>query len=744
MKMLATIKLSEHKYKTPEGYLICKDAVLSRTGKQQYLLSEIFPDKESDEIVDVDRKATEVFDDLTMASFENKPICVEHPDVDVGPENYADLAVGHTFNIHRGKSEGQDVMLGDLLITDQPTIEDIENGVRTDLSCGYDCDIEDDGKGNYSQINIRGNHVALCEQGRAGIARIQDSKKEKKEWGIESIKDKKASFDSEKLLHAMNDICFTQANSDYELPDTAKKWINQLILHDLVNRFNRQLTPEEKEFVKANGEKIYTTIVKEFEPYIVYKKSFTSPLGEIGDTKPMTIEMRDSVSKGTLIQEFGKQGKQYKVSKIVNNVIYAESLETGKTVLFKKDEENIEWAIITKSEVKDSIKDKMTNRVIVKDPKSEEYDYFHLRVEHHRLVKRDGIIYNATSYRNDDWFKSDSDNEFATYEEAEKKAKEILEKTESEDKENEYTSADIYGVKGQGGYLIAYLNSYDTGRLSPEYKKEIVNDSLSKEMFNGHLQDLDIEELVLRMKKRGESINSVRIAPNGKVITIFIYGHGSIEQPRDLYVSIIEENRDGSDQERIFSRNFKTYEDLIAAVETWKREYLNNIVKKEYTGDAAALDPRIIESIHDILGEDVKIDFGTRGQNIVIRYAEEVTPYMAKANIIRLISALEKLGIKVDNQMTIKNSNTNYIEVWHDSNLSLGDIRQWKDSVSNEEHSQHFYQKAMHKLQNALKRLNREDTEDSENEEEKSKSKGRLRKEIKEQLNIAEEKGEII
>ena len=637
MKMLATIKLSEHKYKTPEGYLICKDAVLSRTGKQQYLLSEIFPDKESDEIVDVDRKATEVFDDLTMASFENKPICVEHPDVDVGPENYADLAVGHTFNIHRGKSEGQDVMLGDLLITDQATIEDIENGVRTDLSCGYDCDIEDDGKGNYSQINIRGNHIALCEQGRAGIARIQDS--------------------------------------NWKRP----------------------------------------------------------------------IEMRDSVSKGTLIQEFGKQGKQYKVSKIVNNVIYAESLETGKTVLFKKDEENIEWAIITKSEVKDSIKDKMTNRVIVKDPKSEEYDYFDLKVEHHRLVKRDGIIYNATSYRNDDWFKSDySDNEFATYEEAEKKAKEILEKTESEDKENEYTSVDIYGTKGQGGYLIAYLDSYDTGRLSPEYKKEIVKDSLSKEMFNGHLQDLDIEELVLRMKKRGESINSVRIAPNGKVITIFIYGHGSIEQPRDLYVSIIEENRDGSDQERIFSRNFKTYEDLIDGVETWKREYLNNIVKKEYTGDAAALDPRIIESIHDILGEDVKIDFGTRGQNIVIKYAEEVTPYMAKANIIRLISALEKLGIKVDNQMTIENSNTNYIEVWHDSNLSLGDIRQWKDSVSNEEHSQHFYQKAMHKLQNALKRLNREDTEDSENEEEKSKSKGRLRKEIKEQLNIAEEKGEII
>ncbi|MBP0990187.1 MAG: phosphatase PAP2 family protein [Oscillospiraceae bacterium] len=48
-----------------------------------------------------------------------------------------------------------------------------ENGEHTELSCGYDCDIEDEE--HPCQKNIRGNHVALCEQGRAGIARIVDS-----------------------------------------------------------------------------------------------------------------------------------------------------------------------------------------------------------------------------------------------------------------------------------------------------------------------------------------------------------------------------------------------------------------------------------------------------------------------------------------------------------------------------------------------------------------------------------------
>ena len=176
MKVLVAEKLSEHRYKTPEGYLICVDSVLARTGKQTYRRNEIFADSEDDRLIEVDRKAEEVFSPETMASFENKPICVEHPEVDVNVDNISEFAVGFVRDIHKGEYEGEPVMLGTLVITDAKTIEEIENGEHTDLSCGYDCDIED--CDSPEQKHIRGNHIALCEHGRAGIAHIVDSVKD--------------------------------------------------------------------------------------------------------------------------------------------------------------------------------------------------------------------------------------------------------------------------------------------------------------------------------------------------------------------------------------------------------------------------------------------------------------------------------------------------------------------------------------------------------------------------------------
>lgn len=174
MKVLVSEKLSEHKYKTPEGYLICTDAILARTGKQTYTKDELFGDGDSTE-VDVDRPYKEVFDASTLASFENKPVTVEHPNEEVNVGNYKDYAVGYVRDVHQGKtSDGQDVILGNIVITDQQVINDIEEGKHTNLSCGYDCDILDEGSG-YFQHKIRGNHVALCECPRAGITKLQDS-----------------------------------------------------------------------------------------------------------------------------------------------------------------------------------------------------------------------------------------------------------------------------------------------------------------------------------------------------------------------------------------------------------------------------------------------------------------------------------------------------------------------------------------------------------------------------------------
>lgn len=181
MKVLISEKLSPHKVKTPEGYLICTDAILARTGKQTYYKSELYGDSCDNpaKIIELDRPESEVFDDKTLYSFENKPLTVEHPDEDVNVENYDTFSVGFVRDVKKSIINGKPVMTATLVVTNKDAINDIESGKYKELSCGYDCDI-DESDGEFRQINIRGNHVALCEHGRAGNARIIDSIKDEK------------------------------------------------------------------------------------------------------------------------------------------------------------------------------------------------------------------------------------------------------------------------------------------------------------------------------------------------------------------------------------------------------------------------------------------------------------------------------------------------------------------------------------------------------------------------------------
>lgn len=60
-------RLSEHMTRTPEGFLICRDVPIARTGRQDYLPQEIGQD--GDRMVPVYRTEDEVFSQATIASF---------------------------------------------------------------------------------------------------------------------------------------------------------------------------------------------------------------------------------------------------------------------------------------------------------------------------------------------------------------------------------------------------------------------------------------------------------------------------------------------------------------------------------------------------------------------------------------------------------------------------------------------------------------------------------------------------
>ena len=176
MKVLIKTKISDHKYKDSHGYLICTDCVMARTGKQTYTRDDCFSDGNYTEI-EVDRPEEEVFDSKALASFENVPVTIEHPDNNVDPDNYNSLSVGYVRDIKKGIYEGKPVMKGTIVLTDAEAIEKVESGELINLSCGYNCDVVDCDR--PYQSNIRGNHLALCEVPRAGITHICDSKKAK-------------------------------------------------------------------------------------------------------------------------------------------------------------------------------------------------------------------------------------------------------------------------------------------------------------------------------------------------------------------------------------------------------------------------------------------------------------------------------------------------------------------------------------------------------------------------------------
>lgn len=156
-------RISPHMTRTPEGYLICHDVPINRTGDQEYTARDLQLDGDPDRLVIVHRYPEDVFDPAALASFEGKDITQGHPPENLTPENQAAYSKGHIENVRRVG----DNTVADLYIKDAGLASDVENNVVREVSCGYLCDYVPDGDG-YKQQKIRGNHVAVVPRGRAG------------------------------------------------------------------------------------------------------------------------------------------------------------------------------------------------------------------------------------------------------------------------------------------------------------------------------------------------------------------------------------------------------------------------------------------------------------------------------------------------------------------------------------------------------------------------------------------------
>lgn len=153
---------------------------VARTGVQQYLASELgLTDRPPNSSVNVYRPPEEVFKLESLASYDNADITVDHPSDLVDSKTFKTVSAGHAISVGRQEDE---YVIVDLLVKDQFAIDCIEKG-KAELSAGYVSEIiAKDGIApggtpyEFIQIDISINHIALCDNARAGhLARLFDN-----------------------------------------------------------------------------------------------------------------------------------------------------------------------------------------------------------------------------------------------------------------------------------------------------------------------------------------------------------------------------------------------------------------------------------------------------------------------------------------------------------------------------------------------------------------------------------------
>ncbi|MDN8030048.1 DUF2213 domain-containing protein [Burkholderia multivorans] len=168
MRFYTIQKLGPKRSLTPEGFLLCEDVPVARTGEMLYAAGEVPVEAGPDGLIRISRTPEEVFRDETLASCAGKPVTLDHPDDFVTPATYSQLGKGVMLNIRRGEGLENDLILADLLITAQDAITAVQEEQIEEVSLGYEADYEQVSPGRGVQRNIVVNHVAIVPRGRCG------------------------------------------------------------------------------------------------------------------------------------------------------------------------------------------------------------------------------------------------------------------------------------------------------------------------------------------------------------------------------------------------------------------------------------------------------------------------------------------------------------------------------------------------------------------------------------------------
>jgi hypothetical protein len=155
------------------NFLVAYDVPIAKTGIQEYTREEI-GDKSGNpnDLVNVYRDHT-VFDDKELIeSFDGIPIVYKHPDNGkVDYNNFKDFIVGTVSGVYYKNGS---LYAKKLTIIDKEAIRNVLNKNTNELSIGFRGNVEkkegtfEGVKYHFKENVIHANHLALCENGKAG------------------------------------------------------------------------------------------------------------------------------------------------------------------------------------------------------------------------------------------------------------------------------------------------------------------------------------------------------------------------------------------------------------------------------------------------------------------------------------------------------------------------------------------------------------------------------------------------
>lgn len=214
MRFYTVQKLGPKRSLTPEGFLLCEDVPVARTGEMLYAAGEVPVEAGLDGLIRISRTPDEVFRDATMASCMGKDITLDHPDDFVEPANYSGLTQGVMLNPRRSASE-PDLLVADLLIKRPDAIKAVQDEEIEEVSLGYEADYEQVSPGRGVQRNIVVNHVAIVPRGRCGPRcaigdkepemKTKDSKPAKNRTWLDRVRTAFKAQDAEALEEALEE-----------------------------------------------------------------------------------------------------------------------------------------------------------------------------------------------------------------------------------------------------------------------------------------------------------------------------------------------------------------------------------------------------------------------------------------------------------------------------------------------------------------------------------------------------------